>query len=417
MTKKIFRASALERLQSPDQLNTLMRVVQPTSWLALLMVALIIASGVVWGFLGSIPHQVPARGILIHREGVHDIVSVGAGQVSDVFVEVGDRVRRGQIVARIEQPVLTYSLRDARADLKEARNHHAFLLKFHKKHLEGSLDNLTTQKRNLKTSRRSFGDRSDFLESQIRKELQLKDKGILPLKDLEATREKYDFTKNELNRIDMEIENTVVKNQELRAQAERELTGSQVELNDLLRKVKSLEAQFNLESRIRSKFAGRVVELKITVGTTVAGGTPVITVEPLDRKLVALLYVSPAEGKKIRPGMEIDLSPSTVKRDEYGSILGLVTTVSEYPATRESMLQILGGNRTLVESFLGQEAPISLYANLLPDAGTTSGYRWSSSRGPDLSIQAGTLCTAIATVERKRPISFLMPIFKKLGGI
>ena len=100
---------------------------------------------------------------------MHDIVSVGAGQVFDVFVEVGDRVRRGQIVARIEQSVMTYSIRDARADLEEAKNQHTFLLKFHKKHLGESLDNLMTREKNLKTARKSLGDRPIFLKIRFKK--------------------------------------------------------------------------------------------------------------------------------------------------------------------------------------------------------------------------------------------------------
>ncbi len=42
-------------------------------------------------------------------------------------------------------------------------------------------------------------------------------------------------------------------------------------------------------------------------------------------------------GKQVQPGMEVRISPSTVKREEYGSMLGTVTWVAEYPSTARGM--------------------------------------------------------------------------------
>jgi HlyD family secretion protein len=50
-------------------------------------------------------------------------------------------------------------------------------------------------------------------------------------------------------------------------------------------------------------------------------------------------------------------------------------------------------------------------------ADTPSGYLWSSAIGPSVSITSGTLCEAQIIVERQRPISLVIPLLRKAGGI
>ena len=43
--------------------------------------------------------------------------------------------------------------------------------------------------------------------------------------------------------------------------------------------------------------------------------------------LEAIVYIPSVHGKKIRPGMEVQIAPSTVKKEEFGYLLGTVTYV------------------------------------------------------------------------------------------
>lgn len=70
MDKQIFRKGALERLSSPDQLDQLMPVTSARGWIALCGVALLIAAGIAWGFLGRIETNVEASGALVRTGGV-----------------------------------------------------------------------------------------------------------------------------------------------------------------------------------------------------------------------------------------------------------------------------------------------------------------------------------------------------------
>jgi hypothetical protein len=103
---KLFRKAALDRLSSPEQLHTLMRVTNAKGWLALVGCALIVVTAVVWGVLGSVRTKVTAQGILLGGAGIAEVTSQGEGDVASIEVKVGDVVKKGQVVAKVAQPAL-----------------------------------------------------------------------------------------------------------------------------------------------------------------------------------------------------------------------------------------------------------------------------------------------------------------------
>ncbi|HST59266.1 MAG TPA: hypothetical protein VLK84_11265, partial [Longimicrobium sp.] len=75
-------------------------------------------------------------------------------------------------------------------------------------------------------------------------------------------------------------------------------------------------------------------------------------------------------------------------------------------------------NDQLVTALSGEDAPYEIHADLIPDpdARNASRYRWSSSSGPPIRIQSGTLATAGVVVERRRPILMVIPQLRKHTG-
>jgi len=133
------------------------------------------------------------------------------------------------------------------------------------------------------------------------------------------------------------------------------------------------------------------------------------------KEIEAVVYIPSLHGKRVRPGMEIQIAPSTVRREEYGYLLGKVTYVSDFPATPAGMRRVLK-NDQLVVALSGQDAPYEIHADLIPDPGSASSYRWSSSQGPPIRIQSGTLADANVVVERRRPIFMVLPPLRRRSG-
>ena len=132
--------------------------------------------------------------------------------------------------------------------------------------------------------------------------------------------------------------------------------------------------------------------------------------------LEVVFFVDPNDGKKITGGMRTQISPSTVKKEEHGVIIGSVIDVSEFPSTSEGMMDVLS-NEALVGKLSRSGAPIQVYADLTPSAKTVSGYKWSSPKGPPVKIKSGTMCEVSVTIKSEPPIMLVIPTVKKWLGL
>ena len=54
----IFRKTALERLSSPDQLDSMLKITSPMSWLGIGAAGALAVAVIAWAFTGSIPNTV-----------------------------------------------------------------------------------------------------------------------------------------------------------------------------------------------------------------------------------------------------------------------------------------------------------------------------------------------------------------------
>jgi multidrug efflux pump subunit AcrA (membrane-fusion protein) len=165
-----------------------------------------------------------------------------------------------------------------------------------------------------------------------------------------------------------------------------------------------------------SPYTGTVMALQAYPGQYLSQGAPLITVEPLSAPLLATLYLPLEDGKKVRPGQEVQITPVTVNVDEYGYMLATVTYVAQLPSTPESMQAVLQ-NEFLVEQFATGGAVIRIEAALVADPNNRSGYAWSTSAGPEARVTGGTTCTARIVLAKKAPITYAFPALARyLGG-
>jgi multidrug resistance efflux pump len=274
MKRSVFRRAALERLSSPEQLDQLMRVTTPRGWLALLALCGLLVGALSWALWGEATEQVWGYGILLRAGGVTNLEARVSGLLTEIYVDIGDEIEDGQVVARIAQ--------------------------------------------------------------------------------------------------------------------EGKIAGT----------------------KVISPHTGRVIEIKVDEASLVERGTAILSMELTGKDLKdleAIVYVPPAEGKRILPGMDAKVSPETIQKQEYGFILGKVTSVGKYPATYQGMLRTLG-NEDLVQALRAEGeglSPIEVRIQLTP---SERGYRWNSRREPNVDIQSGTPCFVEIVINKDRhPIDLILP--------
>ena len=175
-----------------------------------------------------------------------------------------------------------------------------------------------------------------------------------------------------------------------------------------------LETQLQSESRVVSPYAGQVLEIKVSAGGLVPVGTPIISLQPDVETLEAVLYVPAERAKDLRPGMDAEILPTTVSREEYGFIRGKVDFVSDYPATEAATMRVFE-NAPLVQALSARGPVTEVRVEMAADS-TPSGYRWSSPLGAPITLSGGTLCLGDIVTRRQRPINLVVPEIKSALG-
>ncbi len=188
---------------------------------------------------------------------------------------------------------------------------------------------------------------------------------------------------------------------------------------------------------IRSTLSGYVLGVEVVVGSPVQAGSPVCRLSQTEKSIdmeagaagkdgadteafkgsiqssnVVECYVPIAEGKKIKPGMETFIYPSTVNRQEQGHISGRVTDVADFVTSVEDVRNQLGDD-SLVQAFTGKGPVVLVTCELDEDPATASGYKWSSKKGATVELDPGTMVSVDIVTEEKAPITMLIPLLKE----
>ncbi len=100
MGGQIFRKTALERLSSPEELDSLLQVTTPKGWVALVALGGLVLAAVAWGGFGTLPVKVGCQGVLLASERGRETVAPLRTLEALLFLDPaeGDEVRPGMKV-------------------------------------------------------------------------------------------------------------------------------------------------------------------------------------------------------------------------------------------------------------------------------------------------------------------------------
>ena len=417
VSQRTFRAVALQRAASPEQLDQLVSITKPFDWIVAGVICLALAAVLAWGVLGRIPTRALGNGILVSGGGrVVDSVSAAAGRLSSVDVSVGDHVTQGQIIARIEQTDIEQKQRDATAVFREREHEHNDLEAKIAAELASKSQNFAKLEAAFDQVIRATDQRIEYLTTDVKNLEDLLAKGFTTRRNVEDRRR--ELTDAQQRREDAQNEILKLRSQktDLETQRDRDLQDSQFRLNDARRQMEAIAGALSQNTRVMSPIEGRVFEIKVSPGSVLAVGTPVIAIETEGETLGVVVFLAADRGKDVTPGMQVHVEPSTVKREEFGTVLGTVTTISDFPVTPQGMSALLH-NDTLVSRFSRDGAPYAAAIQLEQDPSTASGYRWAVGKGPSFRLTSGTLTRAEITTRSQRPLDLIVPLIKRLTGI
>jgi len=415
MDTSIFRKTSLARLSSPEQLDTIMRVTGAKRWLALAGMFLILGVTIIWGYAGTIDTKVSGSGVIVRAGTVLNVVASGAGLVTAINVNLGDQVKADQVVAKVSDPEILEKIRLARSALEEAKAERERNLLLRQQGAQLQVEALTRDQANAQREIQELGEQVKIATEQISVDNQLLAKGLITRQQTLQDQQKLVQIKGQIESLRAKIKQIDADQYTARTNPERFDEEMKARIGELERNLAGLENQMAMQSSVESPYDGQVIEMKAVPGSLVAAGSPILSIQPQGNTLEVLVYLPSLQAKAVQPGMAAEISPSTVKREEFGFIRGKVVYAGEFPASFDALMRNFQ-NETLVRSIMAGGPVTELRVTLERDPMTASGYKWSSSRGPEISISSGTLCTVEVITRHQPPVSLLFPFFKgKLG--
>jgi NHLM bacteriocin system secretion protein len=272
----------------------------------------------------------------------------------------------------------------------------------------------------------------DVEETAIRgqnlQNLNLTDQIKIGLQDLEVqeanVQREYLQSLNKIDSLKSEINEVKSKEAQLAQQNLEKSFDTDNKIQEVKRRIAQLEKELTGKSQIISQYDGKILEINIVKGQIIGNDMDLGSIETEDPKsqLVGVIYFADKDGKKIKPGMPVQVNPSPVERERYGGIQGEVTQVAPFPITVRDMATIIGNENVAVniaESLTksGTKAAIQVFVKLERDTNTISGYKWSSSKGPPIELSSGTTTQVQVKVGEVAPISYIIPILRSLTGV
>lgn len=423
MASTIFRNSAVERLSTPDRLDQPLRITTPYGWVALCVLGGLVVISTVLSMVISVPVKVPGAGIIITPGGVLEVPIDGAGRLSEILVQSGQHIDKGTIVARLEQPEIKLQLDHARAERRDLVDQRDRVAAFQTQSAQMQVQADDQRRRDFTQRVTLVREQLKFLHERLDVDTQLFNKQLIPKQKLVDTRIAIGKAEEEIaddERRAREIDLDAAAGQ---IGAKKEMLDLDLKLAAAARRVEALAARLDDAETVTSPYAGTVVELKQNAGDLVQQGAALLSLLPDEQTdagpaggqisgLIAMVFVPGSEGKKIAPGMTAEVSPSTFRREEFGFMLGRVRSVAAIPATEQGMMRTLQ-NRQLVAALSAGGAPFQVEIEIDRDKTTPTGYRWSSSRGPDTKLTPGTLAGGQVWVRKIRLIEFVIPALRR----
>ena len=299
----MFSKEALDKLRSPEKLNTMISVTNPVGWMGLAGICLLFFAVVLWSIFGAFTEKAAGMGLILDSAGVVSVTHAATGKITDIYVKTGHSIKEGDLVARMDQP-------------------------------EQSADTRTAQ----------YG---------------------------------MDLATNDRDVMGKVYQYGVKKHQE------------------------------TVRKNVYSDYDGIVDEVMVEAGNIVPAGSPICTVRLTQNReeLNGVLYIPVDKGKRVEPGMSIQLAPNGVDVSQTGSLVGVVRSVSQYPVSGEGVKKVMGNNQ-LAQYILTKEggAVVEVRFDLVEDPGSESGYLWTSIVGEHKPITAGSFCSGTIIIDRKPPI-------------
>ena len=381
-----------------------------------------------WFLLWPVPTEVIGRGVVIVPGGATVIDARAEGQILELPLKVGDEVKRGQALLRLYLPSLEQQLRRQQKDLAELIRINADLDRRDRDRLvsagrlrDTALTKLEADRQRFEALRRIYDQKVADFRHLARREV------VAPLaQEVVASEDRAIQLGNSVADLAIREREAIDVWEKVKLDIDTEAQRRRYAINDARRAVRVTQARLRYDGTLVADRDGRLLDLQVVRGQTVKPGERLGTLGSRNGSVLqAVAYFAPADARRLRSGLAMEVVPDWNERGRFGGIRGRVRRVSLLPATREDVNTTMG-NPQLAEALVRNGPVLRTEIDLLtaaperPSSGRRSsldGYRWTLSRGSSVfPIREGLTLKAHGYVEWRTPVSYLLPMLRDLTG-
>ncbi|ALV91140.1 secretion protein HlyD [Pantoea vagans] len=330
---KLRLVTAAEVDSSDDLLGELKSETHYTGAVRLITIsAALILVSLVWAWFGVLDEVSTGTGKVIPSSRDQVLQSLEGGILTELYVHEGDRVKAGQVVARLDATRSESNVGESAARYRAALAAAARLnaevndqkLVFPAE-LNKFPDLIASETRLYKTRRAQLTDAT----AQFNQSLALANKELAITQRLAKTgaASSVEVLRLQRDKSDLELKLTDMRSQYY-VQAREELAKASAEADSLAQTIKGREDTVT-RSTIRSPMDGIVKNIKVsTVGGVIPPNGELMNIVPLNDRLLIEARLSPRDIAFIHPGQRAVVKISAYDYAIYGGLNGVVESIS-----------------------------------------------------------------------------------------
>lgn len=370
-------------------------------WVIMLLFAFLVVF-VIWAYNSPLEEVTRGQGSIIPSSREQVIQSLDPGTIAEMRVQEGDIVEKDEVLLKLDDTRSSAILRESEA---KVANLEAMLARLKAESYgtaivfpAGISKDLQQRERAVYEARRramidavaGLGQSKAALDQEIRITAPMVKHGVVSeVELLRMQRESSDLAQQISQR----------KN-DYAAKANEELVRVESELAQAKENM-AMRADPVERSEVKAPMRGIVKDIKInTVGGVVTAGQEIMTIVPLDDKLLVEAYINPRDVAFIRPGLPAVVKISAYDYAIYGGLDGKVTLIS--PDTLSNQ------NRATDQLKLDQN---QVYYRMLVQ---TEGNTLRDKNGKELPIIPGMVATVDVKTGEKTVFQYLIKPITRL---
>lgn len=339
------------------------------------LILLLAAVAILWARLAELDVVVQARGRVMVGDEPIRVTTSEAGLVVEIGVRVGDRVKAGALLLRLDSFKYGSEAEQIRAEL-------AALLAEVARHGEAA--------REIRASARFMRDEIDstkkaagIVRGQLDMTRALHAQGVVPAIDVQS----QDLALTEMQIRLARLEGELNERENQATERERQAKDGRDKANVLAKRLTQISG-FERRLTLVAPVAGTIIQLAVLhPGSVISTSEPAVVLAPDDKPLMAAIQIPNASMQRLRAGLPVRMRFDAYPYQDFGDLEGELARID-------------------------------------PDADAAGTYRaWVTMPRPQLSgprgvapLTAGLLLGAEIVVDRRTVLDFLLRPFRRLTG-